>query len=149
MTIFETPAQSQIVLESLDSNYILDKPILKRYPGYEKCFLAFHPFLIVTKGGQNIKIPYKPFPKKSEIVKNYDRLTWTEFLEISKIKDIKALDDCLAFYHRARRFTNKNEYKKLISITENDNYAIVEAQVDTLPEIIEDALLNFFIEKGY
>ena len=149
MNIVETPTQSEEVLKFIDSKNPWDWPIMKRYPGYEKCFLAFHPFLIVSEGGQNIKIPYQRFPKKKEIVENYKRLKWNKFLEISKIKDIKALDDCLAFYHGARRFTDKNEFKKLINITENDNYAIIEAQVDCFPGILENDLLNFFIKKGY
>jgi len=149
MIIIETPNQSDIVLETINSSNSLDWPIQKRYPGYEKYFLAFHPFLIVKSTGQTVIIPYKHFPSKSEIVKNYDKLSWTDFLKTSGIIGYKELDDCLAFYHSARVVTNKLEFKKLIKITESKNNNIIEAQVDYLPEIIEDSLLTFFIKNGY
>jgi hypothetical protein len=105
--------------------------------------------LIVKEDGKNVKIAYQDFPKKSEIAKNYSRLTWSEFLKISGIKDIKSLDDCLAFYHCARRIANRNEFEKLIAVTEKQDSIIIEAQVDYLPEIIEDDLLRYFAKKGY
>jgi len=149
MIIIETPKQSDIVLETINSSNSLDWPIQKRYPGYEKYFLAFHPFLIVKSNGQQIKIPYQSFPTKSEIVKNYDKLTWTDFLKLSSINGYKELDDCLAFYHSARIFGNKYEFQKLVNTTEVENANIIEAQVDFLPEIIEDSLLTYFVNQGY
>ncbi len=149
MIVIETPRQSETVLKYLSSENSMDWPILKRYPGFECCFLAFHPFLIVKEGGKNVKIPYQPFPKKDEITKNYNRLTWGEFLKISGIDDFKSLDDCLAFYDYAKRFTNRNEYEKLIAVTEKENSIIIEPQVGCFPEIIENALLNYFVKKGY
>ena len=147
--VLETPKQSDIVLKYLSSENSMDWPILKRYPGYDCCFLAFHPFLIVKEDGEKTIIPYRHFPSKSAIVKNYNRLSWSEFVKMSGVKDTKTLDDCLAFYHCARRFANRNEFEKLISVTEKQDSIVIEAQVDYLPEIIEDDLLRYFAKKGY
>jgi hypothetical protein len=149
--IIETPKQSDIVLKYLDSENKLDWPITKRYPGYEKCFLAFHPFLITKNDGDDI-ISMKSYPNKpdkKEIIKNYNKLTWTEFLKLSNIIGYKELDDVISFYHRARRNANKFEHEKFNDTIENDKLGIIAPDVDYLPEIIEDDLLNFILKKNY
>jgi hypothetical protein len=151
MTLHETPKQSEIILKNLKSENHLDWPITKRYPGHERYFLAFHPFLI-SKSGDTKVIgfnDYANWPKKQVVAENYNRLTWREFLSLSGMSGLKQIDDALAFYHCARRLTDRSEYIKLINNTENGLLGIVEPTVDRLPEIIEDQLLNFFFKNNF
>src|ERR1700712_3580196 len=101
MTDLNTPTQSYEVLKYLESENSRNWPILKRYSGYDCCFLAFHPFLKTKHGCKNIiaQNSHENRPGKKEIVKNYDKLNWSEFLTISGISEYKMLDDVLAFYH--------------------------------------------------
>src|SRR2546430_1609673 len=148
--IFETPQQSGEVLKNLYSKNYRDKPIIENFPGFEECFLAFHPFLIIKEGhAAQIHFQTGNWPSKQQIVDHCDRLSWSDFLKISGVSDYKKLDQALAFFHRAYRFGTKSEYQKLKKIVSDDSCNIILPQVDNLPEIIENEIFKFLKQKGY
>ncbi len=127
--IFETPQQSEEVLRGLHSNNYLDRPIKERFTGFESCFLAFHPFLLI-KDGHEAQIHFQTgkWPSKTQIVEHCEKLSWSNFFRISEISDYKKLDQALGFFHRAYRLGNRNEYQKLKALVADDSSKILIAQ---------------------
>lgn len=148
--IFETPEMSEYVKKNLNLKNPLDIPLKTRYPTFEECFIMLHPFLIVRpESKDDIIFEHPKWPTKEDINKHCRLLNWNEFLSISKMKDIKALDRALAFYHGAYRVAKKEEFMKLWQMTEEVRKDIIVPQVDELPEIIENNILNHLLQQGY
>lgn len=128
-----------------------DGLIIARYPGYESCFLAFHPFLKVkpeftSKIGTSVR---DNWITRELLLKGCTKLSWTEFLKLSRIKSYKSLDQTLAFYYSAYRFVDRVEYNKLIKVTEKDYKDIIPPDVSSMPLIVEKEILKFILSKGY
>lgn len=145
MTI-ETPKQS--FSPKIDSDFQGDRPILFNYPDYECCFIALNPFLKIKAGhNKDIKFIKGKWPDKNSIIEHCEKVTWTEFLNISGITDYKKLNETLLFREWAIRFCDKNEFEKLINTL--DKTSIIAAQADSIPEILENDVLNYFLNIGY
>jgi hypothetical protein len=148
--IYETPEISNDVKKYLDSDNYRDRPILKNYPNFPDCFVCFHPFLKIKEGhNDQIKFETGNWPNKSEIEKHCEAISWNEIIRLTGIYGIKSLDRALAFYHRAYRFAEKSEYKKLTNLLDKETSNIIPPQVDELPEIIENKLLRKLQTLGY
>lgn len=148
--IYETPEISNEVKKYLDSDNYFGRPILKNYPNFQDCFVCFHPFLQIKEGNNDyIKFVTGNWPNKTAIEKHCEPVSWKEIIRLTGINDIKSLDRVLAFYHRAYRFAERSEYKKLTSFLEKEMINIILPQVDTLSEIIENSLLRKIQSIGY
>ncbi len=148
--ILKTPKISNEIRKYLNSESYRDRPLKKNYPIFEECFILLHPFLKIKNGSENsIKFETGKWPNKNQINEHCEKLSWAKFLELSKIKDYKSLDRALAFYHRAYRIGEKNEYLKLRRTIEKDRVDIIPPQVDELPEILENDILKFIKQLGY
>ena len=147
--VIATPTPSQIVLDHIDSDKYRDRPILAKYPGYEVCFLAFHPFLKI-KSGHHDSIEFVPdkWPNKKEIIAHCDLLTWTSFLELSGIPSYQRLSHTINFMHCAISIGNKDDFDKLLLFTAQADKIICPTP-DYFPQILEDKVLNFFKTKKY
>lgn len=148
--IYETPKISNDVRKYLDSDNYRDRPILKNYPSFQDCFVCFHPFLKIKDDHKDhIKFETGNWPNKSLIENHCDPISWGEIIRLTGIRDFKSLDRALAFYHRAYRFAERSEYRKLTTLLEKEMSNIIAPQVDELPEIIENKLLRKLQTLGY
>lgn len=147
--IYETPEISNEVKNYLNSDNYRDRPILKNYPNFQDCFVCFHPFLRIKPGhNDQIKFETENWPNKSTIETHCEPISWNEIVRLTGILDIKSLDRAIAFYHRAYRFAERSEYKKLKNLEKEMPY-IIPPKVDELPEIIENNLLRKIQSLGY
>ncbi|HRG33961.1 MAG: DUF2711 family protein [Saprospiraceae bacterium] len=141
--IYNTPELSEEMIKSLSTQNYRDWPLMKRYPGYDECFVAFHPFLKIKNGHEEyIKFESYSRPNKFEIQKHCEPLSWLEIINLTGIIDIKSLDRALAFLHRAYSFGERTEYYKLIKLLVKDRLDILPAEVDDLPLIIKNKILH-------
>ena len=66
--IYNTPELSEEMIKSLSTQNYRDWPLMKRYPEYDECFVAFHPFLKIKNGHEEyIKFESYSRPNKFEI----------------------------------------------------------------------------------
>jgi hypothetical protein len=138
--ILETPIQADKVENDVNNS------IREYYAEYEATFVILHPFLKI-KEGSSIKFETGNWPTKREIIQNTARLTWTEIINQTQLKDIKELDRLLAFLHCARRTADKEGWIKLMTIVDTNNYVV--AQVDNYPDILTDITLELLKSFGY
>lgn len=146
--VLETPSLSNEIKKNLNSKNCRDRPIKTNYPGFEACFVMFHPFLKI-KEGHEFKIHFEADNNKQQVIEHYDKLSWTSFLKLSGIRDYKSLDRALAFYHRAFRIGERNEFLKLKKMIEINRVDIIPPQVDKFPEILENEILMYLKKIGY
>lgn len=148
--IIETPQQSEIILKNLvDGNY-WDKPIMQNYPGFDVCFLAFHPFYKIKAGHENkIKFERGSWPNKRQVLEHCDRLSWTEFMNISGISDYKVLDSALSFREWARPNGDRKYFDVLSQFLNLKHPEIIDPQTDNLSDILVNDILNFLKSKNY
>lgn len=136
--IFDTPKLSPQVLELIDKYQ--DISIKNYHPKFDTCFLCFNPFL---KTKNNFKINQDNYPSKNQIIENFQVLTWSNFIRITSIKDIKSLDRILGFYHTAIEKADKLEYEKFKSYINKNESNLIPADVDNINPIIEYKILNY------
>ena len=148
--IYETPEISDDVKKYLDSDNYRDRPILSNYSEFQDYFVCLHPFLRIKEGHYDqIKFETGNWPNKLEIETHCEPISWTEIMQMTGIQDLKSLDRALAFYHRAYRFAERTEYLKLRHLVEKEKLNIIPPQVDELPEILENKLLQKLSSIGY
>lgn len=138
--VHPTPKQGETVE---NSNW---PTIRNAFREYDVTYVIIHPFLKV-KPNCNIKFETGNWPTKEQIINCTDRLTWAEIIKKSELKDISELDRLLAYLHCARKTADKTAWIKLNTVLDQHNY--IAPQVDYLPEILIDSLMDAFKSLGY
>lgn len=115
---------------------------------FEEVFLFYHPFI------KPKTIDYKLFesntyPSRNDIIKNCEILTWTQFLEISTIKNYRQLDIGLRTLISGlnKKFANDDIAKVIQDVCENKE--IVVPSEGCFPELLLTGLLENIKKEGY
>jgi hypothetical protein len=145
--ILKHPTQSKFVLEKVQSGKLTR--IVEEFPQYESHFIGFSPFLKIKNGHEsNIKFVTGHWPNKKEVLEHCERVSWTDFLKLSGMRDYISLERALSFYHRATSIGERTEYKKMKTLVEKTSPFFVPPQTDEYPDILINDLLNF-LAKHY
>lgn len=148
--IYKTPEISDDIKKYLQAGNYQSTSVLNFYSDFQDCFVCLHPFLKIKEGyAERIKFETGHWPDKVEIESYCEQISWNEIIRLTGMRDIKSLDRALAFYHRAYRFAERKEYEKLKRLIEKERLDIIPPQVDKLPEIIENKLLQKLQLLGY
>jgi hypothetical protein len=134
--IHPTPTLSPEIIDLVDTKSVE----LIMEDDFPCCFVAFNSFL---RAKDNYILPEDRFPSDSEIIANFNILTWSEVLKIAEIEDVKSLDRNLAFFHTAHRKADRDEYNKLKKYLEENEDKIIPAFVDDICPITLIKILEY------
>ncbi|MBK9288089.1 MAG: DUF2711 family protein [Flavobacteriales bacterium] len=127
----------------------MERPIIREYPGYEACYLAFHPFLKIKEASKSkIQFEFGRWPEKRSIVEHCDALSWSEFVRMSGIESIQRVAYTLDWFHRSTDHGDRDDVDRLLDLLYSDE-GIVAPQPDEIPAIIEKNLAQHLLSLGY
>lgn len=126
-----------------------EMPIKTFYKGFfEEVFIFFHPFI------KPVTIDIESFftdayPRKNEIIRTCDLVTWSEFLELSGLGDFNQLDIGLRtlILGLNKQFANEN-LAKVIKTTCELNKLVTPVE-GCFPELLTNKFLEAIKNEGY
>jgi hypothetical protein len=124
-----------------------DKPILDYYKGYYDCvYIILHPFITAS---DNVEFSEEKWPTKEDYVKHTKKVSWTEFLKISRLGDLNRLDIALrnSILGLIEKHKNEEDLNIIKNITE-ENKLMEPGEGNFSPLLIDD-MLNALINIGH
>jgi hypothetical protein len=140
--IYSTPILSSEIQDLVKNN---DVELIME-DNYPSCFVAFNSFL---QAKEDYVIPKDRSPSQSEIIDNFNILSWNEVLKITGLEDINSLDRTLAFFHVERRKADRDEYKKLKDFLEINENKVIPAYVDDICPLTLIKILEYISNLGH
>ena len=140
------------ILPAPDKNIVCadaDIPILDFYQEYyDSVYIMLHPFIKITAPD---KMEFKPgnWPKKEQLTKYTEKLSWKEFLELSGLKTIKRLDVALrtSIGGLKKQVENKEDADLLQTISESHN--LIEPAEGRFHELLIDDMMRALQHLGH
>lgn len=129
-------------------------PLLDFYKGYYDCiYIILHPFLKVTHPDnidfERIWPAKQSWPTKAEILKFTEKVSWSDILLQSDIKDINQLDIALrsSILGLSERPENKQDAKYIVDFTNENN--LIRPTEGLFNEVLMNDMLKALISLGH
>jgi len=126
-----------------------DYSIRKFYSGYfESSYIIFHPFFKVTKPDQ-IDFNAESYPSKEKMIECCEKIKWSEFLKMSKIKDYKELDIALrnSIHGLNKKYKNDESSNKLENALEQ--HKIHQPNEGLFEELLLDDMMKALLHLDF
>ncbi|MFB7142890.1 DUF2711 family protein [Gottfriedia sp. NPDC056225] len=126
-----------------------DMSIKEFYKGvFEEVYIFYHPFIKPKTLDYDLFVPDK-YPGKNDIINNCEMISWSQFLNISGIKNYKQLDIGLRTHISGLREKYKNE--KIAEIIQKvcEEHKIIIPTEGFFPEFLMNSILSVIKNEGH